>query len=161
MQPVTIRPITAADNAAIAKVIRTTLEEYGAARPGTVYFDETTDRLSQLFTLPGSIYYVAEQNGIVLGGAGIYPTDALPKTTCELVKMYLQSNARGTGLGKQLMDACINFAASNGYSQIYLETMPELNRAIKLYEKTGFERLNAPLGLSGHFGCGIWMLKSL
>jgi putative acetyltransferase len=59
------------------------------------------------------------------------------------------------------MNKCIDFAKTEGYEQIYLETMPELSSAIHLYEKMGFKNLNGPLGQSGHFGCGIWMLKDI
>ena len=160
-QKITIRTISPADNAAIAHIIRSTLLEFGAARPGTVYYDESTDRLSEIFSAPGSIYYIAEQDGAIMGGAGIYPTEGLGNATCELVKMYLLPAARGIGLGRMLMERCISFAAGAGYEQIYLETMPELSQAIGLYEKVGFKRLSASLGSSGHFGCGIWMLKKI
>ena len=160
-QDIIIRPISPSGNAAIAHIIRTTLLEFGAARPGTVYYDESTDRLSEIFAITGAAYYIAERGGTILGGAGIYPTTGLPDATCELVKMYLLPAARGAGLGRMLMERCIDFALSSHYRQIYLETMPELSQAIKLYEKMGFERLGAPLGSSGHFGCGIWMLKQL
>jgi putative acetyltransferase len=122
-----------------------------------VYYDESTDRLSEIFSASGSVYYIAEQEGVILGGAGIYPTDGLGTATCELVKMYLLPHVRGMGLGRMLMEMCISFAIAAGYEQIYLETMPELSQAIGLYEKVGFERLSKPLGASGHFGCGIWM----
>lgn len=161
MSTITIRAIEPRDNAAIAKIIRDALLEHGAARPGTVYFDESTDRLSEVFQTPKSAYWVAEQDGILLGGAGIYPTDGLGEHTCELVKMYLKPEARGSGLGKALMDKCIEQAIKNGYDQLYLETLPGLPQAIKLYERTGFEKLSAPLGQSGHYGCGMWMLKQL
>jgi len=48
-----------------------------------------------------------------------------------------------------------------GYTQLYLESLPELGKAISLYEKTGFRRINKALGNSGHFGCDIWMVKDL
>ena len=156
---ISIRRISTSDDAAIANIIRSTLLEFGAARPGTVYYDKATDRLSEGFDQTGSVYYIAEQNGTIVGGAGIYPTDGLGDDTCELVKMYLLPEARGSGLGRLLMDKCIDFSISAGYKQIYLETMPELASAIRLYEKVGFQRLPAALGSSGHFGCGIWMLK--
>lgn len=156
-----IREIESKDNAAIAHVIRDTLMEFGVARPGTVYYDEETDRLSEIFNVPRGTYFIAEQDGGVIGGAGIYPTDGLGETTCELVKMYLLPTARGKGIGKALMNKCIDFAKTNGYKQIYLETMPELSNAITLYEKFDFKTLGGPLGQSGHFGCGIWMLKTL
>jgi putative acetyltransferase len=161
MNDILIRLLTAADNAVLAKIIRDTLTEFGAARPGTVYYDESTDRLSEVFTAAGSCYYVAEKDGVLLGGAGIYPTAGLDSDTCELVKMYLIPEVRRQGLGKMLIEHCINFARNQGYKQIYLETMPELSRAISLYEKMGFVRLDAPLGSTGHFGCGIWMLKKI
>jgi putative acetyltransferase len=157
----TIRTITLDDNAAIAQIIRSTLLEYGAARPGTVYYDESTDRLSEVFGIAGSAYYIAEQDGGIVGGAGIYPTENLDADTCELVKMYLLPSARGTGLGRRLMDMCIDFVIESGYKRVYLETMPELKEAIRLYHKMGFERLTAPLGDSGHHGCGIWMAKKV
>ena len=156
-----IRPIESTDNAALAKIIRQTLVEFGANHPGTVYYDESTDRLSTLFNVPGSAYFVAERDSEILGGGGIFPTEGLGADTCELVKMYLLPVARGLGLGLALLQKCIDFARSHNYKNIYLETMPELALAIKLYQKTGFKMLNGPLGQSGHFGCGIWMILNL
>lgn len=158
---ITIRNIEHKDNAAIAVIIRTSLAEFGANKPGTVYFDPTTDALYELFQTKGSYYFVAEENGTLLGGGGIFPTENLPAGTCELVKMYLHKDARGKGLGKLLIERCLNWAKENGYTHVYLETMPELKQALKVYELFGFEYLNGPLGNSGHFGCDRWMLKKL
>ncbi len=158
---VNIRPIKATDNEALAKVIRDALTEFGANKPGTVYFDPTTDALYELFRIPGAFYYVATIEDKIVGGCGIFPTENLPTGTCELVKLYLQSSARGTGLGKQLMQQSMEWAKDNGYHQVYLESMPELSKAVSIYEKVGFTRLTAPLGNSGHCGCDIWMLKQL
>ena len=158
---ITIRPIEQKDNAALAIIIRSTLEEFNANHPGTVYFDESTDRLSTLFTAPGSAYFVAELDGQILGGGGIYPTEGLPNGTCELVKMYLLPQARGKGLGIALFQKCLDFARSQSYTQVYLETMPELKQAISLYDKMGFKRLNKPMGQTGHSGCDIWMILNL
>lgn len=156
-----IRSIEQRDNTALASVIRSTLEEFGANHPGTVYYDQSTDQLYELFRQPGSAYFVAEQDGVVAGGGGIFPTEGLPDDTCELVKMYLLPTARGTGLGKQLISQCLAAAAAKGYTQVYLETMPELKQALNVYQKFGFEYLDKPMGNSGHFGCGLWMLKKL
>ena len=156
-----IRPIEPGDNEALAKVIRTALAEFGANKPGTVYFDPTTDALYELFRTPKSIYHVAKVNEKVVGGCGIFPTDNLPDGTCELVKLYVAKEARGTGLGKQLMEISLSWAKENGYTQVYLESMPELAKAVSIYEKVGFKSLDGPLGNSGHCGCDIWMLKEL
>lgn len=156
-----IRRIKLADNAEIACIIRASLAEFEANKPGTVYYDDTTDHLYELFQQLGSCYFIAEQEGKILGGAGIYPSDGLPPQTCELVKMYLRSEVRGRGLGRLLIDKCLEFAKGFGYRQVYIETMPELSKAVSVYEKFGFEYLEGPLGDTGHFGCTIWMLKQL
>jgi putative acetyltransferase len=156
-----IRPIEPGDNVELAKVIRAALTEFGANKPGTVYFDPTTDALYELFRTPGSYYFVATIDHKVVGGCGIFPTDNLPEGTCELVKLYMAKEARGTGLGKQLMEKSMSWAKSHGYTQVYLESMPELTKAVSIYEKVGFKSLDGPLGNSGHCGCDIWMLKEL
>ncbi len=161
MQHITIREIKPEDNQAIAAVIRNTLAEFGANKPGTVYYDETTDHLYELFRQPGSVYFILEDNGAIAGGAGIYPSPGLPEKTCELVKMYLEPRARGKGFGRELISRCLHFAASSGYRYVYLETMPELKKAMGIYEKFGFRYLNGPLGKTGHFGCGVWMMSEL
>lgn len=161
MKDTLIRTIREADNMALAKIIRDALTEFGANKPGTVYFDETTDQLSKVFTAKGSIYFVAELDGQIVGGGGVYPTANLPDGTCELVKLYLSSKVRGRGLGKLLLEKCITAARELGYKKIYLETMPELTVAIPMYEKLGFTYLQSAQGSSGHTGCDVWMIKDL
>lgn len=158
---VSIRRIRQKDNAAIAGIIRSCLEEFGANKPGTVYFDTTTDHLYELFQQKNSVYYVAELDGEILGGGGIFPSQGLPEDTCELVKMYLVPASRGKGVGAMIINGCINFAKESGFRNIYIETMPELTVAIGVYEKFGFVYLDNPLGNTGHFGCDVWMLKSI
>ncbi len=161
MDNITIRPIQLSDNAELAKIIRGALEEFGANHLGTVYFDESTDRLSDVFLQHKSAYFVAEKEGKILGGGGIFPTEGLPNDTCELVKLYLSNQARGLGIGKQLMQVCLETAVTSGFKKVYLETMPELTSAIPMYQKFGFKHLAAAMGNSGHHGCKVWMLKNL
>lgn len=159
MENIIIRKIEFNDNTTIASIVRTSLAEFGANKPGTVYYDDTTDHMYELFQQAGSTYFVAERDENLVGGAGIFPSKGLPGKTCELVKMYLRSEARGLGLGKLLIEKCLAFARDCGYKQVYIETMPELKKAVSIYEKFGFEYLSGPLGNTGHFGCDIWMLK--
>ena len=161
MNGIRIRTIQPSDNQPLAHIVRSTLAEFGANKPGTVYYDPTTDHLFEVFQKEKSIYYVAELNGVIVGGAGIYPSDGLPPDVCELVKMYLLPAARGLGLGKELIEHALDFAKTAGYQQVYLETMPELKQALKVYEKFGFTYLNGPMGNTGHFGCDRWMILSL
>ena len=158
---INIRPIRIEDNPLIATIIRSCLTEFGANKPGTVYYDKTTDHLFKLFQEKGAAYFIAEQEGNVLGGGGIFPSPGLPSGTCELVKMYLLPLARGTGIGAALMNKCMDMAKEMGFDAVYIETLPELKKAISVYEKFGFNYLDKPLGDTGHFGCSVWMLKSL
>jgi putative acetyltransferase len=130
-------------------------------RPGTVYTDPTTESLYELFQAPKSAYWVAEEDGVLLGGCGIFPTEGLPAGCAELVKFYLSSGARGKGIGKALMQKSFDAAAALGYKQLYLESFPELEKAVGMYEKAGFSRLQAPMGNSGHYACTLWMIKNL
>lgn len=161
MEQVTIRPIQPTDNPVIAKIIRDVLTEFKANKPGTVYYDPTTDDLFKLFQTADSAYYILELNGKIMGGAGVFPTENLPAGCCELVKIYLLPEARGKGLGKRLIEHCFETGKRLGYQQMYLETLHELSNAMALYEKMGFSYIQAPLGNSGHGGCDLWMLKSL
>jgi putative acetyltransferase len=159
---VTLCPIKPADNVPLAKIIRASLEEFNVPKQGTVYSDPTTDELFELFDgTPGSCYFIAEENGVLLGGCGIYPTDGLPAGYAELVKLYLTAESRGKGIGKILMDKCFEAAADLGHSHLYLESFPQLSKAVSLYHKAGFESLDGALGNSGHFACTIWMVKEL
>lgn len=161
MGTICIRPIRFEDNIIIAGIIRKILTEFKANKPGTVFFDPTTDDLFQLFSKPNAMYFIAESDGEIVGGSGVYPTEGLPEGFCELVKLYLLPEMRGRGLGLKLMEKCIQHSVDLGFSHIYLETMPELRSAIGLYEKTGFTYLTGPLGQSGHFGCDLWMIKNI
>jgi putative acetyltransferase len=156
-----IRPIRETDNPVLSRIVKDTLAEFGANHPNTVYFDPSTDTLFEVFQVPRSHYFVAEVNEEIVGGGGIYPTDGLPDNTCELVKMYLLPHARGLGLGRTLIEKSIDWARDAGYKQIYLESMPELKKALEVYAKFGFEYLKGPMGNSGHTGCSLWMLKKL
>ena len=161
MQSLDIRPIQPGDNPILANIVRSSLAEFGANKPGTVYYDDTTDHLYELFQQSGSVYFVAVLDNVVVGGAGIYPSNGLPTGICELVKMYLSPAARGIGAGKKLIAKCVEFASENNYHSIYLETMPELKKAVSVYEKLGFQYLDGPMGNTGHFGCDIWMLRKI
>ena len=156
-----IRLLTKEDNPLIAAIIRAVLTEFKANRPGTVYYDPTTDDLYTLFSKPLSEYWVLEVDGKVVGGSGVYPTAGLPAGCCELVKLYILPEQRGKGYGKLLIEKCFESAVRFGFKEMYLETMPELKMAMGLYEQCGFTYLDGPMGNTGHFGCDLWMLKQL
>ena len=158
---ITYRKIQQEDNPFIANVIRKALEEFGVARPGTVYTDPTTDALFELFNRADSVYWIAECDTQIVGGCGIFPTDGLPEGYAELVKLYVDVEFRNAGLGYTLMEHSIQSAEELGYTHLYLETLPELNKAITLYERMGFQKIAHALGASGHFACDLWMTRKI
>lgn len=158
---VIFRNIRREDEKELASIIRTAIEEFDVPREGTAYTDPTTDQLYQYFQTAGAHYWVAEENGQLLGGCGVYPTTGLPEGCAELVRFFLTTAARGKGLGFQLMDKTFQTARELGYRQLYLESFPEMEKAVSLYEKAGFRRLTEAWGNSGHYACNVWMAKDL
>jgi putative acetyltransferase len=161
MKNTRIRPIEARDNAATAAVIRQVLTEYGLNREGFAFVDKELDSLFENYRAPRAAYFVAEVDGKIMGGAGFGPLLGGDESTAELKKMYLLPEARGLGLGKGLMEALLPLVAAGGYSRLYLETMPEMKDAIRVYEKYGFEALTRPMGNTGHHGCQAFYVRSI
>ncbi|MGL5390647.1 MAG: bifunctional helix-turn-helix transcriptional regulator/GNAT family N-acetyltransferase [Shewanella sp.] len=156
--PYRIREATAADDAAIAQVIRAVSAEYGlTADKGYSVADPTLDCLSHIYRQTGAKYWVIELAGQVLGGAGIAPL-ADNAGICELQKMYFMPEIRGKGLAKRLALQALDFAKRSGYHSCYLETTALLKEALALYEQLGFSHLSAPLGNTGHDACELPML---
>lgn len=156
-----LRKIKPSDNENIAAIIRAVFREFGIDRPGTVYTDPTTDQLYELFNRPDAIYWIAEEDGEIIGGSGVYPTPGLETGCAELVKFYVKAECRGKGTGLNLMQRCIESAKQLGYTKLYLETLPELSKAVGMYERAGFKHIPQRLGESGHYSCYIWMLLEL
>lgn len=142
-------------------MIKTVFEEFGAAKQGTVYTDPTTDSLFEVFQIEKAELFVANINNEIVGCCGIYPTEGLPSNCVEIVKFYISNKARGLGIGTKLFDKCETFALKNSSNQLYIESIPEFNKAISIYKRLGFKSLKERLGNSGHFGCDIWLSKEL
>lgn len=156
-----IREIKLADNQSIETIMTNCFMEFGMPISGSSLEDEDVKSMYQGFQEGRAVYYVIEDNGIVLGGGGIKQLQGATKDTCELQKMYFHPDARGKGFGKQLFDLCIRAAKDFKYKYCYLESASQLKSAIKLYEKNGFKYLEKPLGNTGHTICGVYMLKEL
>jgi putative acetyltransferase len=157
----TIRRIEKIDNEALGTIVQTVLMEMGAPKVGTAYADPYLFSLFETYNKPNAVYFVVENEGRVIGGAGIGQLENAAANICELQKMYFLPEARGLGLGTKLMNLCLQAAKDFGYKQCYLETMTYMDDAQKLYKKVGFKLLDAPMGCTGHTSCPVWMLKDL
>lgn len=159
-QPI-IRPIQQKDNPFVAQMIREVLVESGAPKVGTAYEDKTLDKMFEAYAEERSVYFVLEEAGKIIGSAGIAPLAGEKEHICELQKMYFSAEARGRGLGKEMMEVCLAFAREQKFTQCYLETLPYMKAAQKLYKRTGFKEINHRIGSTGHYSCDVWMLKEL
>ncbi|HHF2859435.1 bifunctional helix-turn-helix transcriptional regulator/GNAT family N-acetyltransferase [Vibrio sp. CCB-PB317] len=157
----TLRPLTKADNPQVADVIRKVSAEYGlTADRGYGVADPTLDDMYSVYNQCGAAYWVIEHRGEIVGGGGFAPLAGEPNV-CELQKMYFLPQTRGHGLAKRIVALSLQLAKQFGYQQCYLETTECLREAVGLYEKLGFEHLDAPLGQTGHDACEVVMLKVL
>lgn len=145
----------------MCRIIQKIGAEYGAVGDGFGPSDAEVSAMSRHYGRETrSLYLVAAVEGKVVGGCGIASFNGSDEV-CELRKLFLLPECRGLGVGKALTLKCLEFAASRGYQQCYLDTLSNMVSAIALYEKLGFEHLDKPLDGTIHGGCDVWMLKEL
>ena len=156
-----IREIAPQDNKQIKKIVQHVILEMGAPKIGTAYEDSALEDMHGTYQKDKAIYFVVEHQGKVLCGGGIAQLDGYYKNTCELQKMYFLNDIRVKGLGSRIIEKCMIKAKNFGYEQCYLETMPYMIAAQKLYKKAGFKNINAPMGNTCHYSCDVWMIRKL
>lgn len=161
MKTAKFRPIQKADNAVVAKIVRSVLEDFGVPKIGTAYADKSLDNMFEAYENSKAAYFVVELDGRVVGGAGIAQLENYDGSVCELQKMYFLPEARGLGIGSSMISLCLQKAKELGYERCYLETMPYMIAAQKLYERSGFKYIDGPMGDTGHYACKTHMLKTL
>jgi putative acetyltransferase len=156
-----IRPIRAADDPAVAPLIREVMTEFGAVGCGYSIEDPEVDAMSAAYRPPRAAFFVVEEAGRVLGCGGMGPLAGAAGDVCELRKMYFRAALRGCGLGSALLEVILEAARTAGYRQCYLETLERMEQARALYARHGFRVLDEPMGDTGHGSCNHWMLKDL
>ena len=156
-----IRPIQPGDDAAMAAIIRAVMPEFGATGDGFAINDPEVDWMHRAYSEPRCAYFVIERDAIVIGGGGVAPLIGADADVCELRKMYFLPRARGIGAGQAMMARCLDTARALGFKRCYLETLHGMDAAMKLYERTGFKPLPAPMGDTGHGGCNRFYLLAL
>ena len=132
-----IRPAADPGDFAVAREL---IAEYIEWLPFELDFQDHESELADLadhYAAPdGTLLLAAGAGGEVIGTVGVRRWgDGI----AELKRMYVRPVGRGSGLGRQLAEAAIQFARDAGYSAIRLDSdqasMPEANR---LYERLGF-----------------------
>lgn len=125
----------------VVALVRDTLAEFG------LRFGEGSKTDDELVNLPasyddagGAFWVAVEEGGRVVGTCGVFPVAA---GDMELRKMYLHPEARGTGLGKRLLEESIAWCRGRGTARVVLDTTEKMTRAIAFYEANGFVRDDA------------------
>jgi len=157
----TFRPIQKTDNSDVAKIIRTVMTEFGTVGEGYSIMDKEVDEMWETYTNEKCYFLVLILEDKVVGCGGIGPLNGGDANICELKKMYFNPEARGYGLGQQLVEICLAKAKAIGYKTCYLETVERMSQANQLYEKLGFKLLNQPMGCTGHSACDRQFAKEI
>ena len=100
-------------------------------------FESELEGLPGAYAPPTGTLLLAYVNGAAAGCVGVRPLDA---GRCEMKRLYVRPQYRGTQLGRQLAERAIVFARGAGYRSMVLDTLPQMVAATRLYRELGFVR---------------------
>ncbi|HXS20159.1 MAG TPA: GNAT family N-acetyltransferase [Steroidobacteraceae bacterium] len=156
-----LRRLEAPDVHAVLGIIDACRREYGLADRVQAILEPSDRHLYETYGVRRSAYFVAIVDDEIVGGAGISRLPGSDGSICELQRMYLRQRSRGEGIGRALLQQCLQAARRFGYRQCYAETIGEMGTALSLYESHGFRQLEAPLGSTGHGHNNRWLILGL
>ncbi|HUR43250.1 MAG TPA: GNAT family N-acetyltransferase [Aestuariivirga sp.] len=94
--------------------------------------------------------WIAERDGWILGSVFIVKE---ADTVARLRLLYVEPDARGSGIGRTLVRQCTTFARQAGYERLVLWTQSILVAARRIYEQEGYVLLKSEPHRS--FGCDL------
>lgn len=132
--PIEIRPAQLTD----MEVVRELFREYADGLGVDLCFQ---DFETELATLPGK--YAPPKGRLVLAWDGARATGcvalrAIDDTSCEMKRLYVRPELRGTNVGRRLAESVCHEARDAGYQRICLDTLPTMSSAQRLYASLGF-----------------------
>ena len=99
-------------------------------------FSQELESLPGVYGPPGGELLLAKRGDHVLGCIGLRPLE--PPHIAEIKRLFVRPQARKIGVGQALVSAVIAVAKNLGYGALKLDTLPEMEGAIALYERNGF-----------------------
>jgi ribosomal protein S18 acetylase RimI-like enzyme len=106
-------------------------------------FEEETLTLPGAYAPPAGALLIAERGGTAIGCVGLRP---LAPACGEMKRLYVRPEARGTGAGRQLVQAILDVARRRGMDRVRLDTLPHMTEAIALYRSFGFRPIEEYAG---------------
>jgi GNAT superfamily N-acetyltransferase len=104
-------------------------------------FDVEVANLPGVYAPPEGRLIFAYADGVLCGCIGLRQLDL---ETCEMKRLFVRPQFRGTGAGRLLTDRIIAEARAAGYKRMRLDTLPGImDRAIALYRELGFTDIPA------------------
>lgn len=98
-------------------------------------YDNEIDNLEDKYGMPWGRLYIAFYEKQV---AGCIALRKLNESECEMKRLYVKPEFRNKGIGKMLVEKVVSDSKEIGYSSMLLDTLPFLQKAIKMYRKMGF-----------------------
>jgi putative acetyltransferase len=112
-----------------AEQVRELLREYAAGLGVDLSFQDFEAELAD----PLDFYEL-----VLLEEGGCVALRRIDDETCEMKRLYVRPDARGSGLGRRLAEAVIAEARARGYRRMLLDTLPTMAAARALYATLGF-----------------------
>ncbi len=135
-----IGPVRAAEDLRATAVL---FEDYARSLPIDLGYQDFGSELASLpgkYAPPrGELLLARDEAGGALGCVGLRPLAA--EGCCEMKRLYLAPEARGTGLGRSLAEAILRRAREIGYAELRLDTLATMASAIGLYRQMGFTEI--------------------
>jgi putative acetyltransferase len=123
---------------------RALFEEYAAWLAVDLCFQGFAEELSTLpgaYAPPHGMLMLAGPSGAAVGCIALRPlaaTGSAPGAAAEVKRLYVRPEARGTGLGRRLVQTVIDGARAIGYRELKLDTLDRMTDARSLYANLGF-----------------------